>query len=279
MNEREYYSSRSGKRHAQRPDLAMFLRLFRSDYLRFREDGYFNRAFGYQDGWNYVPGTLGDDIEAEMFRRLGRAGLWPIEQKCESYSEDDLFDVIEFLHEFAATNVIQKEIGGEVISMIGPNPIAGRRDFREAINLLLRDYRDGYQLSEDGEVRALGPEDMRPLLEQELPEYDPENVDSRVKAAVRKFTHHTPTLEDRQEAVRQLADVLEFLRKKLEGILPSKEENELFTIANSFGIRHHRTDQKTQYDKGIWLDWIFYCYLNTIHVSVNLLKRAEDSSQ
>jgi hypothetical protein len=73
--------------------------------------------------------------------------------------------------------------------------------------------------------------------------------------------------------VRQLADVLEFLRPKLKGTLHSKDEDDLFRIANNFGIRHHNPKQKTKYDEQVWLDWIFYCYLNTIHTTVALLKR------
>ena len=280
MNDRRYYSARTGKGEREKPDLPMLCRLLRADYKRLVQDGYFDQAFGYYDGGNYVEGTLGADIGAAMFRRLSKSNLWPIEKRSQTYSEEDLFDVMEFLHDCAAKRiVIQEPFSGVLLPLVTMDSEAGRADFRSAMNAILRDYRNGYQVSEDGEILALGEEHMQPLLEQELPEYDPENVDSRVKAAVRKFRHHTPTLEDKQEAVRQLADVLEFLHPKLEGLLPSKEENELFMIANKFGIRHHRADQKTEYDKEIWLDWIFYCYLNTIHVSVNLLKRAEESSQ
>ena len=70
---------------------------------------------------------------------------------------------------------------------------------------------------------------------------------------------------------------LEFLRPKVEKILPSKDEGELFLIANALGRRHHNPKQKTEYDGEIWLDWIFYCYLNTIHTATKLLKRAEAS--
>lgn len=90
---------------------------------------------------------------------------------------------------------------------------------------------------------------------------------------MRRFRYHTASLEDKHQAVRQLADVLEFLRPKLEELLPSSDENELFKIANTFGIRHHRADQRTDYDADIWLDWIFCCYLNTIHTTLALLKR------
>ena len=279
MNDRRYYSIRTG-REPRSLDLVMLLQLFGILYSDFTQKGLFCEAFGYNcvdDG--PVPGKLGGDIDGVIQLRLRKAALWPVEPLLSSYKEDDLFDMVEFLHDIVSKPKRRSwhQFCGWHYSDF--NSTAGRQAFRTEVNQLLRDYRDGYELSDDGEILALGDEHMRPLLEQELPEYDPENVGSRVEAAVLKFRHHTPTLEDKQEAVRQLADVLEFLHKKLEGLLPSKEENELFMIANKFGIRHHRADQKTEYDKEIWLDWILYCYLNTIHVSVNLLKRAEESSQ
>jgi NAD(P)-dependent dehydrogenase (short-subunit alcohol dehydrogenase family) len=36
-----------------------------------------------------VPGKLGWDIEAQMFRKLRKPNLWPIQDKCLEYSEDD----------------------------------------------------------------------------------------------------------------------------------------------------------------------------------------------
>lgn len=56
----------------------------------------------------------------------------------------------------------------------------------------------------------------------------------------------------------------------------SKDTNELFEIANTFGIRHHNKRQKTEYDKPIWHAWIFYCYLSTIHLCLRLIKLEEE---
>ncbi|MEO3693618.1 hypothetical protein ABDJ85_19265, partial [Roseateles sp. DJS-2-20] len=32
------------------------------------------------------------------------------------------------------------------------------------------------------------------------------------------------------------------------------------------GALHHNDKQRTSYDAGIWLSWMFYFYLSTIHV-------------
>jgi hypothetical protein len=80
-------------------------------------------------------------------------------------------------------------------------------------------------------------------------------------------------MTERRDAVRDLADVLEFLRPKLKVVLAKKDEAALFEIANNFGIRHHNAGQTTDYDKGIWYSWIFYFYLATIHAVIRLIER------
>jgi hypothetical protein len=49
----------------------------------------------------------------------------------------------------------------------------------------------------------------------------------------------------------------------------------LFNIANNFGIRHHNEKQKTDYDESIWLSWIFYYCLATIHAALRLIEKKE----
>src|SRR5687768_15966897 len=98
---RRYYSARTGKNPlASSLDLAMFLRLFRDVFIEFDSRHYFQEAFGYicvDQG--PVAGTLGSDVEATVFRKLRKPDLWPVGDKCASYSEDDVFDVIEFLYD------------------------------------------------------------------------------------------------------------------------------------------------------------------------------------
>ena len=69
---------------------------------------------------------------------------------------------------------------------------------------------------------------------------------------------------------------MEFLRPQIKKVLSSKDENDLFIIANSFGIRHHNDKQKTDYDRSIWYNWMFYYYLATIHAILKLIKNCRD---
>lgn len=91
------------------------------------------------------------------------------------------------------------------------------------------------------------------------------NVVNRINAAILRYRRHGSTLDDRRQAVRDLADVLEYLRPKVKALLTSADDCDLFNIANNFGIRHHNDKQKTTYDAAIWLSWMFYFYLATIH--------------
>jgi hypothetical protein len=59
-------------------------------------------------------------------------------------------------------------------------------------------------------VLALPDSGLTPLLEAALPTSDPENVTARVEAAVIKYRRHRASLSDRRDAIRDLADVLEY---------------------------------------------------------------------
>jgi len=281
MRQRPYYSIRTGKNpNAAKLDLPMLLRLFHTAYKGFLQKDYFQEAFGYHCvDVGDVDGELGPDIEAYMFRILRKSNLWPIQDEFMEYSEDDLFDVIEFLYDCVSKPVDgwYHQYGGCGWHYHTFDQETGRREFRAEINDLLRDYKDGYELSEAGEILALAEHGLEPLLQAQLPEYDPENVETRVNAAILKFRRYRSSLDDRRDAVRALADVLEFLRPKLKKVLNRKDESALFEIANKFAIRHHDKRQMTNYDKPIWYSWMFYFYLATIHSSLMLIKKHEES--
>ncbi|MEP7285043.1 MAG: hypothetical protein ABI947_04660 [Chloroflexota bacterium] len=281
MTEKRYYSTRTGKNPAaSQLDLPMFLRLFRDLYDGFLSKDYFQQAFGYYCTDNgKVSGTLGSDIEAQLFRKLRKPNLWPIEDKCLDYSEDDIFDIIEFLYDY-----ISKPIDGTYHDWNGCgwhyhtfDKELGRQEFLTEIDQILRDYKEGYELSVQGEILALPETGLEKLFQANLPVYEPDNVEARVNNASLKFRRHRSSIEDRRDAIRDLADVLEFLRPKLKLVITKSDESDLFKIANNFGIRHHNDSQQTDYDKAIWYSWKFNYYLATIHASVRLIEKYEQS--
>lgn len=282
MNQKRYYSVRTGKNpQAAQLDLPMVLRLFHDLYERFLQENYFQEAFGYicVDSGN-ILGTLGSDIEAQMLRKLRKAKLWPIEKKCLKYSEDDLFDVVEFLYDYVSEPVDGyyhdfNDCGWHYHTF---NKESGRQKYRADINELINDYKEGYELSVSGEILALPERGLENLLQANLPVYDQDNVEGRVNNAVLKFRRYRSSFEDRRDAIRDLGDVLEFLRPKLKLAITKNDEKDLFNIANNFGVRHHNDSQKTDYDKAIWYSWMFYYYLSTIHTSVRLIKKHEEEN-
>jgi len=241
-------------------------------------EGCFDFLYGRHcndNDWDMSSQEAGNDPDAFFFLKLRKEGLYPVIDRLDSYSEDDLFSVIEFLHDYVA----QREDGAmrhNWCSCGGCDPKynaeQGQARFRQEMNDILADYSTGYFLSEKGEILARAEPGIESLMQAPLPEYDPHNVEDRVEAAIRQFRNRHLDVSYRRNAVRELADVLEFLSKKAEAVLKRKDESELFKIANNFCIRHHNPVQNGDYDGSIWLPWVFYLYLDTIHVWVRLLK-------
>lgn len=279
---RRYYSIRTGKNpQASQIDLPMFLRLFKDLYNNFLYKGYFQEAFGYDCvDLGQTVGTLGGDIEAQILRRIRKSNLWTIQEKYENYSEDDVFDIIEFLFDYVSKPIEgfyhnYNDCGWHYQTF---NIELGRQEYRSEINDLLKDYAGGYELSDEGEILALAEQGLENLFQANLPVYDPPNVEARVNNAILKFRRYRSSFEDRRDAIRDLADVLEFLRPKIQKVITKKDENDIYVLANSFGIRHHNDSQKNDYDKSIWYSWMFYYYLATIHATLRLIQKNEQGN-
>lgn len=279
MRKGGYYSVRTGKNTTgAQLDLPALKRLYLSLLRDFDERFYLQSAYGYHCvDQGFVPGTLGAAVADKMFLALRKDHLFPTHEKIEQYSEDDLFDVIEF--EF---DQVAKPIKGHYHDYSGCgwhyhefDVAAGREDFRAALDPYLASYASGFQLTADGEIESLAADGMQTLVDAVLPASTPKNVTERVASARTAFFRRGSTIDDRRHALKDLADVLEFLRPQVSQVLDSKDEGDLFNIANNFGVRHHNAKQKTNYDPAIWLSWMYYYYLATIHASLRLLEKSK----
>jgi len=276
MIKRNYYSVRTGKISPdQQINFEVLKKLFSVTYNKLNSDGYFQKYFGIncQDG--YIPGELGEEIEAMMFVNLRKDNLYPIYTNLPNYTEDDFFDVIEFLHDHCS-----KGLNGHYHNWNNCGyhfkefkDFEGQKYFRELLNPILREYKDGFEMSESGEILILSDNGLSNLIEADIPTNDKDNISNKINSAILKFRRHKSTLDDRRDAIRELADVLEFLRPAIKEHLNKKDENDLFNIANNFGIRHHNKDQQTEYDKAIWYSWIFYYYLATLHAVLRMTNK------
>jgi hypothetical protein len=277
MKQRDYYSIRTGKL-TETPEMSLKLlkKLFLVSYDKLNDSGYFQKYFGYYCVDQHdVPGELGRDIDAMLFLSLKKENLWPVRSKIEEYSEDDLFDIIEFMHDHCSKPLTGtyhnfNQCGYHYETF---NDYEGQILFKEGINYILKDYKGGFELSEQGEILSLPDSNLGPLLEADIPSSDTDNVNKKIQLAVIKFRRYKSTLDDRKDALRELADVLEYLRPEMKNVLIAKDEGDIFNIANNFGIRHHNTSQKVDYDKAIWYSWIFYFYLATIHAVLRMISK------
>jgi len=263
-----YYSIRTGKnKHLKGLPLDQFKEVFLRQHNGLVADGYFDEYLGWwcvdQDD---VPGKI-KDIELEIMLKIRKRDLWLIDDHIEHYSEDDLFDIIEFLFQN-----VSKPIDGNYHSFgdCGMhwdtfNKKEGESEFRAKTNEILELYEHAFELSETGELLHKPEKGFEKIFEADVPTND-KNIQTRIDSAILRFRRHGSTLDDRRQSVRDLADVLEYLKPKIKSILTNKDESDLFNIANNFGIRHHNEKQKTDYDTSLWLSWMFYYYLSTIHV-------------
>ena len=263
-----YYSQRTGiNPNLNGLSLEDTMDLFLSVFAELEEDGYFHEAFGFScvDA-GHVRGYI-RDVELEMLLTIRKRGLWPIVKMTSRYSEDDFFDVLEFLYQH-----VSKPIEGTFhdwndcgMHWETFNQSEGRAEFRTKTNAVLAQYVSAFELSPKGEVLSKPEAGFEVIFDADIPSKDT-NVVSRINAAIIHFRRHGSTLDNRRQAVRDLADVLEYLRPKVKALLTSADDSDLFNIANNFGVRHHNDKQKTTYDAALWLSWMFYFYLATIHV-------------
>ena len=95
---RKYYSARVG-RHAQQLSLEELKHQFLAVYQDLEDRDYLQQWFGYfcNDGGE-MYGAAGNP-NRYILRRLRKPDIWPIPTFLSEYTEDDLFDVIEFFYD------------------------------------------------------------------------------------------------------------------------------------------------------------------------------------
>lgn len=269
---KKYWSQRKGIN--SKFDLNGLKRAFKSILKKFLQQDYYQEFFGfYCVDQGDVSGKAGNDISEYIFRKTRREIEWPLIDNLDMLDEDFLFDIIEFMHD-----CISKPVEGYYHSYSDCgyhynsfNAISGQGEYRQEINALLNDYSDGYELNNFGEIILLLTPGLKELTEAFIPTKEDESRSIKVKMerAIKKYRDRHSNFEDRKEALRALADVLEYLRPTVKTELLTKDENELFNIANNFAVRHNNAKQKDNYGPA-WLSWIFYLYLATIHLCLRL---------
>ncbi len=273
---RRYYSSRNNPRSLTLEELYAKLKHL---YLLLRGRDYFKGKTGITE--LNLPDAIKHEAQLALSFELFPITKW----SDEDITEDHVFDALEFLYDHVSMpgemTGMTNESGYQYYDYDGYDENAGRADFREKANVFLAEYKSGYELTEQGLVLALGTDGLQYILSADITPYDEVNVDSKVRSAIAKWRNRRLDSSEKREAIRELADVFEWLKKTkgLASVLDSKDESALFDIANNFAIRHHNPKQKTNYDHAIWYSWVFHFYLATYHAAVRLLKRHEKSKK
>jgi len=271
---KRYYSSRNKPKKLTHLELYERLQHL---YLLFRDRDYFKKGAGI------TKDDLPDHIQHEAAIAIGFQPFPISEWEQREITEDHIFDVIEFLHDHVAKPGewvgMTNGTGYYYYDYVGYDGPAGQEEFRKFVNSFLCDYKDGFELTKDGMILARGTRGLQDILGAEIVPYDEKNVDNRVRDAILKYRNRRLDLGERRQAVRELADVFEWLKKtgKLDKVLSKKDEAALFEIANNFQIRHHNPKQKTEYDQSIWYSWMFHFYLATYHATIRLLKKYDSA--
>ena len=267
MNEKkEYYSYRSGtkKKNISIGDLCYLLK---SLYEKFKRKGYFRIEFGIYDYNHYYEGKKGIPMEEDIILTFPGRKIWPINKMFAFYDEVTCFDLFEYFYIHVRSNFSRWSNSEDDYS-------DARDGFRVEVNKILSLYKDGkYELMPNGEIYLQIKDELKNIVLNRPKSKDNESINNRVDHANHKYHHHSSTIEDKKDAIKNLADVLEFLRHEVKLHLLSKDESRLFEIANTFSFRHHNKNQRTDYDEDVWLEWIFYCYHNTINTLIKITEK------
>ena len=250
----------------------------KSLYLFFREKDYFKEA-GITA--SYLPDAMKHKAALSLSFQMFPVTKW-FEHEI---TEDHVFEALEFLYDHVSRPgtmiAMTSETGFNYNDYDSYDEISGRTDFRNTANAFLADYGPGFELTEDGMILALGSDGLQHILDAKIVPYDEVNVDRKVCDAIVKWRNRHLSLDEKKAAIRELADVFEWLKKtkNLAKILDRKDDSAIFDIANNFAIRHHNPSQKMNYDPAIWYSWIFHFYLATYHAAIRLLIKYERENQ
>lgn len=273
---RAYWSRRQGITPAltRRQAVDLYVALLEE----FRRKDYLDEWFGFEcvDSGD-VPGRAGEDRAAFVTRRTFRDDLWPVEAQSVLWDEAAFLTAVEFFYDHISqgTEGYQHSYNGCGMHWSAFDAEPARAEYLQEVNALLSSYGDGFVLLRTGEVVRTDPAGLDSLFAAKLPA-EGQPYDDRVSAAIRKFRARASSVDDRRDAVRDLADVLEYLRPQLRHVLTKKDDATIFEIANRFAIRHMNPEQLGDYTKPVWLSWMFYFYLATIHAVTRLMEPPPD---
>lgn len=219
MSKPNYYAFRRG--HVMPAlDFKEMRRLVAEACISFEQAGWFQKHLGK----DCVDAPR--DISALTLEKLGQ-DIWPLSELRE-LDEDWVLSAVEFLylHSAKPTRSHNHDWSGCGIHVTSADSPSGRAAFRARMNGILSRYSTAYELRTDGEIWRIAPTGLEEL---EAETTGDDKIDMRVTNAISAFRRHGADEENKRQAVRDLADVLEYLRTTSGTALPVKDEGYLLT--------------------------------------------------
>lgn len=268
---KKYYAKRNGLlNQSLQISYDELLNYFYGIFKYFLNKGYFQVAFygWYEtDQWTSTeyqvfPPILAPNPEIFFTTELNNKEVWPIPEYYENYDEATLFTVIEILYDSIG---IYDQKTGKYLSK------DAKAEFVSSINNILKSYDSGYYLEPSlGYIMHIPNEALKEQLlydEETLPT----EIYDKLSTASKMYYRFNANIEEKKKAISILADILENEREELKEILNNEYEipknphdKIIFEIVNNFNIRHNRADQKENYSKEIWYDWMMQYYTSVI---------------
>ncbi|MFC5700144.1 hypothetical protein ACFPVX_02510 [Cohnella faecalis] len=271
-SDHEFYSTRKGI-EKDKLNLMDLTEVFQIILHELTQERYFATFYGDNDNFdNWTPGIAGRNFEAYCLSVIGRRIKDPFYQDSLKYSETDLFDLIELLHRNIELkwSIAFSKFEFESIEQAKEH---SQSVFRDKINKQLSRYGIGWELTRESFIREIIATELSELIDNIAAYGDEENVDNRIRRAIKEFFRYGATDLSKKGALIEIGGALEIIRKEIESALPI-EEAAIFTILNNFDLRHNRKLKTSGYDTSIYYPWMLYTFLATFEAFVKIRQRS-----
>lgn len=271
MSDKKFYSERIGLER-EKLSLKELSTVFVVIVNELTKKDYFREFFGYADNFGRtVEGSMGDSFENYTLAALGRRIASPFYNPKPNYSEVDLFDAIELLHDNVTLKTMVDEYGLG-LPFADFTIAESQAVYRGKINRHLAQYSSGWELLGDGTIRELVEEGFRGLVDSPIQYGDEENVDKRIRRAAKSFLKYGASELDKKAALIEIGGALEYVRSELEQF-NKNATSDIFNLLNNFDLRHNRRLKQSDYDVEVYYPWMFYTFLSTYNAFVQMMKK------
>lgn len=201
-------------------------------------------------------------------------------ETARDWDELTLYSLMEYFHDGAQRP--RSEGHFHSFSGCGPhyadhNAESGAAVYRWRVNALLERYSVSMRMGKAGDERGRLVARMGRDLDERADDRASQGADSpadEVALAIRTYRQRGASAAQKRSALALLAGELERRREVVKVVL-GKDEDDLFRIANNFGIRHKRNGQQTDYGDA-FLDYLFTVFLGAV-LLMEQLERERDN--